>query len=195
MNTALILGEPGTGKTTFARNLIEAHRHPRRRFLIWSEWGGFRGVRIKDAAALRQRSTWPPVAVLGGDPEDVVKLALEARNTTVVVDEIQHLAPATQRRFPKGSAMWSVLREGRHHRVFLVGITQFPLSVSADLRDAAHYLFCLRLSDPYQLSYVRQRCGVQFAAKVATHTGYAPLLWTPSSVQSEASHVAEEISP
>jgi len=182
VNVALVIGEPGTGKTTFANRLVEQGRHPRRRFFVCAPWGGFRGVNVGTAAELARRPTWPPVSILRGEPEHALDLAVRVGSTTVVVDEIERLAPATVTRALPGSALARVLHEGRHYRVFLLGTTQFPLSVSASLRDVAYWLFFFRVSDPYQLQYISRRCGSQFAARVAAHTGYVPLVWTPSGV-------------
>jgi hypothetical protein len=183
MNCGLLIGDPGTGKTRFANRLIEWHRHPRRRFIVWAPNGGFRGVYFRDAAALRRERTWPPVMVVGGEPDDALALALDARDTTIIIDEVQHLAAASDGRPERGSPLWSVLHEGRHYRVFMLGITQFPFQVSDSVRNAAWWIFSMRLSDRTQLNWLTSRCGSQFAARVAGLTGDEPLLWTPATVQ------------
>ena len=93
----------------------------------------------------------------------------------------------------QGSPLWRVLYEGRHCRVFLLGASQFPLNVSASLRDAAYWLYFFRISDPYQLSYVLQRCGTRVADIVRSHTGYRPLHWTPRTAAVECVDVLEKV--
>jgi hypothetical protein len=115
---------------------------------------------------------------MGGDPAELVELAIETGSVTVAIDEVQNLAPAGPRPVP-GSALWRVLHEGRHHRVFLLGITQFPYQVNDSLRNAAYWWFCFRISDPIQRNAVQLRCGRAFADRVASHGADEPLLWTP----------------
>jgi hypothetical protein len=188
-NVALVVGGAGTGKTTFADRLIAANRRPRTRFWVWSLWGGYRGEYVGTAAAMRRRKSWPPVAVFDGDPADVVQLAIEAGDVNLVLDEVQIAAPAGKRlagpgqdkRFPDGHPLWRVLYQGRHFRVFVLGITQFPMNVSVSLRESAQWVFSFRVLEPSQLQYLQARCGVQMAEKVRSHSGFAPLLWTPQT--------------
>jgi hypothetical protein len=133
---------------------------------------------VRDAAAIRRLPTLPPVIVAGGDPHELLQLALDLGSVTVVIDEVQNLAPAGPRP-PPGSPLWRVLHEGRHHRVFLLGVTQFPYQVSDSLRNSAYFWMCFRLSDPIQRQAVQMRCGRAFADRVAVQTGPEPLLWTP----------------
>jgi hypothetical protein len=195
VNTGLVIGGPGTGKTTFAARLLAAHRHPRRRFFVSAPWGGFRGVHVRDAAALRKRPTWPPVAVVGGDVLELLGLALEVGSVTVIVDEVQRLFPVHEKHFDKDDPRYKVLEEGRHHRVFLLGLTTSPLEVSYALRKAAYWCYFLRLSDSQELQWVSSRCGARFAAMVAAHTGYAPLFWSPASAASTAELPGEKVPP
>jgi len=181
VNTGLVIGDPGTGKTTFAAHLLEAHRHPRRRFLVSSPWGGFRGVHVRDAAALRRRPTLPPVAIVGGEPLELLQVAVELTSCAVIVDEVQRLFPASEKHFDHADPRYKLLNEGRHYRVFLLGLTTAPHEVSYALRSAAYWLFFFRLCDSQQLQWVSSRCGARFAAQVAVHTGYAPLFWSPAS--------------
>ncbi len=182
MNVGLVVGEAGTGKTHWLNRLIQAHRHPRRRFWIYAPWGGFRGVPVRSVSELRRLPTLPPVVVVtGGDPVQLLEAALDVGSVTVVIDEVQSLAPATIKRWPRGHPLWQVLFEGRHSRVMLWGATQFPLNVSASLRDAAFWVVAFRLCDPYQLQYLSRRCSAAVARDVAQLTGHEHIVWTPTN--------------
>ena len=181
MNTSLMLGEPGTGKTHLLNELVQQGRHPRRRIWVFAPNGGVRGVHCGDTAGFAQRDRWPPVAVFDrGDPLDLIELAVRIGRVTVVVDEVQRLVPADLKRPKRGSALWKVIYEGRHPKVALIAATQFPHEVGACLRKSAHRYVMFRLSDPYELNYVSQRCGAQTAAAVAALPGHDHLVWTPT---------------
>lgn len=179
MNTLAVIGGPGTGKTTWVRALIEHYRHPRRRFLVWSLDGGYRGTSVGTAADLRRRQSWPPVALLDGSPTEAIRLARDVGNVTLVLDECQVAIPSTMTRLPEGHPLFDILYRGRHVGVFLVCVTQFPYNVGACVRDTWTRIAFFGMYEPSALDWVSRRCGSRVAAAVAAHTGHDPLLWSP----------------
>lgn len=194
MNVTLVCGEPGSGKTTYVSKLIEAHRHPRRTFIVIAPWGGIRGTDVGTVADLYRRGSCPPVALVHDEPDAAAEFCLWRTGCVLVVDEIHQWAPRGMRLAATGSAktpgaprgerrssaLWRILHEGRHFKTALIGMTQRPFDVSYDLLCGVWTCIFFRLSDPAALSWVLTKTGSRRVRDaVSQHRGYLPLVWQP----------------
>jgi len=125
--------------------------------------------RVYTSAAAYMRDPRPMgLSVFRGvDVEDVARLALDVRDVTLVVDEMDRACENKRWHSP---SVKRIVHEGRHFRCGLFGTFRRTANVSEDLLSQVDFAFLFRTSQtsPYDLLTIKQRFGERYALEVQT---------------------------
>jgi hypothetical protein len=114
-------------------------------------------TRLARDGVLPQLTIWR-----GVDVEDLARFALQVRDCTLIVDELDR---ACTGKIWKSDSVRRIVHEGRHERIDLWGTFRSTRNVSEDLLNAADAVFLFRHSVAayYDLQAIEHRLGPSYA--------------------------------
>ena len=177
MNTCGIFGEPGTGKSHLLDKIVQAHESDDRRIWVANPFESVGGTNVGTVQDFCNRKSWPSISRFDVEPEDVLELALQVQDVTVVCDEISRWVGAKDK---VPSVLKEVCSRGRHHRVYLLYTAQHPFDIPDFLRRSTYSHLFYRISAQSTRNYLAQSFGVELADAVRNHQGYSPLYFDQS---------------
>lgn len=142
-------GRKGCGKSTLLRSIAIQHAREGCHFYVWDstrEWSGLDYPRIHVRSALVY------------DVEEVAAEAID-RRATLVVDEIDRVAPPTGGLMRRGTNLHSIVHYGRHLETALLCAARRPAGVHKDIIELANTLFLVQHSGVNDCKYVRDSLG------------------------------------
>jgi DNA helicase HerA-like ATPase len=166
-------GRRGVGKTTLAR-MIARHQS---RLVVWDYLGeyGPLAFRTSDTEALAEYLVWARARKFAAaryipsegtveEFESFCAVVYRSSNLLVVVEEAAAVCSASY--LPP--AFGRIVRQGRHRGLGLLWCTQRLAEVSRTLTSLTDVWAGFSLSEPADLQALAQRCGREYADKVAS---------------------------
>ncbi len=184
------LGDRGTGKSTLIRRLALAEATTERGevragyLAIYvtpngEETDPWPGVSYEaeelEALAADEGGEYPGLVVCRGGPRayDVAaRVALDVCRELVVVFVVDELHRVLKHNFSDQLALAEVFHEGRHRRIRLFGISQWPARIDSRVLYAADETYWFRLHAPGNLNWIARNYSVEAADEVASLPDY-----------------------
>jgi hypothetical protein len=156
-NLVLVAGRKGCGKSTLLRVLVRYHleTHPDVRFVVWdrtAEWVSQDRVEVLPANEC--------------EGEEAAEYALSRSPCTLVMDEVDLVAPNHLGGLKAGTAMHAIVHYGRHEQVAMLCAARRSANVHIDVRALADVIFFFRHIEPNDLGWIGDVCGVSWAEAV-----------------------------
>lgn len=140
--------------------------------------GGIRGEYVGHVNRLYTEPC-PPVAIVDGSRDDVLRFALHCGECTVVKDEA-HQWFHKSHDILEGSVAYEALHRGRHHGVFLMTCTQFPYDLHLEVRQMDAWIYFFRMTSRREVQWIFERTGRREVVElVRRQTGHRPWAWVP----------------
>lgn len=156
-----MLGKTGSGKTTWARNFIQAQT---RVLILDAGFGDYparpsgtleglidTAERLNSGGAGFFRLSYTPRF---GEAPVVMDLARIVRNCWLVLEEADRFDEP--RICPEYD---EIISRGRHYGVNILGISLYPFKLPADLRRQATRIICYRMHEPRDVDYLYDVIG------------------------------------
>lgn len=183
---AVIVGQPGTGKTTYAAALVGRALEAGRQVVVLTDHADRYRQHLpvlqlvgpdlaRDVGPVLGRSWvlelsgWESDRQLQAAVDRLARRIWERGRLLLVVDEAHLFFP----RWPLVSAMHRIVTGGRHRGVDYVMITQHLVYLHLSAVKAANYLVVFRLVEPNDLARAAYLSGLEEAAIRALPTGRA----------------------
>lgn len=177
-----VAGRKGMGKSTFMRACVIALACDGWRFVVWDttrEWTATpRGLPAAQLDALRRNVRVLPS--VRHSVEDAAAYAVASAPATLVVDEVDRVAPNHAGGLREGTQLHAIVNYGRHLGVALFAASRRPARVHSEIPSLADKIVLFQLTSPRDLDWVRDATDDETAEDVRQLTRGDYVVWSPS---------------